>query len=78
MRVSVLAWVRKFPKLLFATKGLAQAAVHVTRLAMGEGLTGVIAATREPLNLAEARAHPDFAFKPETGEEIFHSFLHPP
>ncbi len=59
---------------LFATKGLAQAAVHVTRLAMGEGLTGVIAATREPLNLAEARAHPDFAFKPETGEEIFHSF----
>ncbi len=59
---------------LFATRGLAQAAVHVTRLAMGEGLTGVIAATREPLNLAEARAHPDFAFKPETGEEIFHSF----
>ncbi len=59
---------------LFATKGLAQAAVHVTKLAMGEGLTGVIAATREPLNLAEARAHPDFAFKPETGEEIFHSF----
>ncbi len=59
---------------LFATKGLAQAAVHVTRLAMGEGLTGLIAATREPLNLAEAREHPDFAYKPETGEEIFHSF----
>jgi phosphotransferase system enzyme I (PtsP) len=59
---------------LFATRGLSQAAVHVTRLAMGEGLTGVIAATREPLNLAEARAHPDFAYKPETGEEIFHSF----
>ena len=59
---------------LFATKGLAQAAVHVTKLAMGEGLTGVIAATREPLNLAEAREHPDFLFKPETGEEIFHSF----
>ena len=59
---------------LFATKGLAQAAVHVTRLAMGEGLTGLIAATREPLNLAEARAHPDFAYKPETGEETFHSF----
>ena len=59
---------------LFATRGLAQAAVHVTRLALGEGLTGLIAATREPLNLAEARAHPDFAYKPETGEEIFHSF----
>ena len=59
---------------LFATKGLAQSAVHVTRLAPGEGLVGTIANTREPLNLAEARAHPDFAYKPETGEDIFHSF----
>jgi len=59
---------------LFATKGLAQEAVHVTRLARGEGLVGTIATTREPLNLAEARTHPDFAYKPETGEELFHSF----
>ena len=59
---------------LYATKGLAQAAVHVTRLAMGQGLVGVIAASREPLNLDEARAHPDFAYRPETGEELFHSF----
>ncbi|KPF78203.1 peptidase [alpha proteobacterium AAP81b] len=59
---------------LFATQGLAQSAVHVTRLAMGQGLVGVIAAGREPLNLAEARAHPDFVFRPETGEEDFHSF----
>jgi len=59
---------------LHATKGLSQAAVHVTRLAMGQGLVGVIAATREPLSLAEAREHPDFAYRPETGEELFHSF----
>lgn len=59
---------------LFATRGLAQEAVHVTRLAMGQGLVGVIAATREPLSLAEAQAHPDFAYRPETGEERFHSF----
>ncbi len=59
---------------LFATQGLAQSAVHVTRLALGQGLVGVIAKTREPLNLAEARAHPDFAYRPETGEEIYHSF----
>ncbi|MBB6227032.1 phosphotransferase system enzyme I (PtsP) [Polymorphobacter multimanifer] len=59
---------------LFATQGLAQEAVHVTRLAMGQGLVGVIAARREPLNLAEAQAHPDFAYRPETGEERFHSF----
>jgi len=59
---------------LFATQGLAQEAVHVTRLAFGEGLVGKIAATREPLNLAEARADPNFAYRPETGEELFHSF----
>jgi phosphotransferase system enzyme I (PtsP) len=59
---------------LFATRGLAQEAVHVTRLAVGEGLVGTIAERIETLNLAEAAAHPDFAFRPETGEEKFHSF----
>lgn len=59
---------------LFATRGLNQSAVHVTRLAMGEGLTGVIAENIETLNLAEAKAHPDFQYRPETGEEKFHSF----
>ncbi len=58
---------------LYATQGLAQEAVHVTRLSMGQGLIGVIAATREPLNLAEAKAHPDFAYRPETGEDDYHS-----
>lgn len=59
---------------LFATRGLEQSAVHVTRLAVGEGLVGTSAAHIETLNLAEAAAHPDFAFRPETGEEKFHSF----
>ncbi len=59
---------------LFATRGLNQAAVHVTRMAVGEGLVGTIASNIETLNLAEAAAHPDFAFFPETGEERFHSF----
>jgi phosphotransferase system enzyme I (PtsP) len=59
---------------LFATRGLNQAAVHVTRLAVGEGLVGTIAGNVETLNLAEASGHPDFAFRPETGEEKFHSF----
>jgi phosphotransferase system enzyme I (PtsP) len=59
---------------LFATRGLLPEAVHVTRLAMGEGLVGTIAASRAPLNLAEASAHPSFAYRPETGEERFHSF----
>ncbi|MEP3420619.1 MAG: phosphoenolpyruvate--protein phosphotransferase [Erythrobacter sp.] len=59
---------------LFATRGLNQEAVHVTRMAIGEGLTGVIADNVETLNLAEAKAHPDFQYRPETGEEKFHSF----
>ncbi len=59
---------------LFATRGLNQSAVHVTRMAIGEGLTGTIADNVETLNLAEAKAHPDFQYRPETGEEKFHSF----
>ena len=59
---------------LFATRGLAQEAVHVTRMAVGEGLVGTIADNIETLNLAEATAHPDFSYRPETGEEKFHSF----
>lgn len=59
---------------LFATRGLKQEAVHVTRLAPGEGLVGMIAQNVETLNLDEAASHPDFAYKPETGEDLFHSF----
>ncbi|MEH3035779.1 MAG: phosphoenolpyruvate--protein phosphotransferase [Sphingomonas adhaesiva] len=59
---------------LYATRGLAPEAVHVTKLAMGEGLVGTIAANNEVLNLDEAASHPDFAYKPETGEDRYHSF----
>src|SRR6201991_911773 len=59
---------------LYATRGLAQDAVHVTKLALGEGLVGTIAQNVETLNLDEAAAHPDFAYRPETGEDEFHSF----
>ncbi len=59
---------------LFATQGLDAAAVHVTKLALGEGLVGTIAEQGEVLNLDQAATHPDFAYRPETGEERFHSF----
>ncbi len=59
---------------LYATRGLKQEAVHVAKLAMGQGLVGTIASNVETLNLDEAAAHPDFAYLPETGEELFHSF----
>jgi len=59
---------------LSATHGLRKEAVHVTRLAMGEGLVGTIAEEGRVLNLAEAATHPEFVYRPETGEERFHSF----
>ncbi|WP_265587073.1 phosphoenolpyruvate--protein phosphotransferase [Sphingomicrobium arenosum] len=59
---------------LFATHGLNREAVHKTRLEMGEGLVGTIAEQMLILNLEEASRHPQFAFRPETGEEHFHSF----
>ena len=60
---------------LFATEGLNPEAVHVTRLRVGEGLVGDIAANARPLALADAQSHPQFAYRPETGEEIYHSLL---
>jgi phosphotransferase system enzyme I (PtsP) len=58
---------------LFATQGLNPSAVHSTRLRVGEGLVGDIAAHGRPLTLDDAQHHPQFAYRPETGEEIYHS-----
>lgn len=60
---------------LFATEGLKPGAVHVTRLRVGEGLVGDIAAHARPLALADAESHPSYAYRPETGEEIYSSFM---
>jgi len=60
---------------LFATKGLKPEAVHKTRLRVGEGIVGDIAAHARPFALAEAQSHPNFAYRPETGEEIYHSLM---
>ena len=58
---------------LFAATGLAAEAIHNTRLSIGEGLIGRIAVQARPLALADAQSHPDFAYRPETGEEIYQS-----
>lgn len=60
---------------LYATEGLNKTAVHLAQLKMGQGLVGTIAASARPLNLSDAQAHPAFTYLPETGEEIYHSFL---
>ncbi|MCM2293548.1 phosphoenolpyruvate--protein phosphotransferase [Allorhizobium sp. BGMRC 0089] len=60
---------------LYATEGLNPDAVHLSQLKMGQGLVGTIAASAQPLNLSDAQAHPAYRYLPETGEEIYHSFL---
>jgi phosphotransferase system enzyme I (PtsP) len=60
---------------LYATEGLNPGAVHLAQLQMGQGLVGTIAASAQPLNLSDAQSHPAFTYLPETGEEIYHSFL---
>ncbi len=60
---------------LYATEGLKREAVHQTVLRQDEGLVGLVASEANPINLSEAQNHPAFSYRPETGEEIYHSFL---
>src|SRR5437588_9174356 len=60
---------------LYATEGLNKSAVHQTVLRSDEGLVGLVASEANPINLSDAQNHPAFSFRPETGEEIYHSFL---
>ncbi|MGZ8387903.1 MAG: phosphoenolpyruvate--protein phosphotransferase [Rhodoplanes sp.] len=60
---------------LYATEGLNRQAVHLTVMRADEGLVGLVASEASPINLSDAQAHPAFSYRPETGEEIYHSFL---
>jgi phosphotransferase system, enzyme I, PtsP len=60
---------------LYATEGLKREAVHLTVLSANEGLVGLVAREAKSVNLSEAHEHPAFSYRPETGEEIYHSFL---
>jgi len=60
---------------LCATEGLNPEAVHQTRMRVGEGLVGRVARGGPPINTANAPQTKGFRFMPETGEEIFSSFL---
>jgi phosphotransferase system enzyme I (PtsP) len=61
--------------LLMATMGLRKEAVGRTKLKENEGLVGLVSATARPLRLTDAFSHPRFSYRPETGEDPFHSFL---
>ncbi len=60
---------------LYSSQGLIPSAVHNTYLQIGEGIVGDIAAAGRPFALADAQAHPNFAYKPETGEELYSSLM---
>jgi len=60
---------------LCATEGLNATAVHQTRLRRGEGLVGRVARFNLTINTADAPASKGFRYMPETGEEIYSSFL---
>ncbi|UUX51421.1 phosphoenolpyruvate--protein phosphotransferase [Nisaea acidiphila] len=68
-------YVRRADNLLelCSTEGLNQDAVHRTLMHFGEGLVGDIAARAQSLALSDAQSHPKFAYRPETGEEIYQS-----
>src|SRR5258706_14980959 len=60
---------------LFATEGLNPEAVHNTLMKRGEGLVGRCAELAVTINEPDAQSHPAFSYRPETGEEIYHSLL---
>lgn len=60
---------------LCATEGLRADSVHSARLRVGQGLVGRIAERAEPFATDDARNAPGFRYLPETGEEIYASFV---
>ncbi len=60
---------------LFATVGLKRSAIHQTRLRVGEGIVGTVAAHTRPVAVEDCQNHPSFAYRPETGEDPFKSLL---
>ncbi len=60
---------------LAATYGLNIGAVGRTRLRVGEGIVGMVAASGDALNLADAQNHPRYVYRPELGEEEFASMI---
>lgn len=61
--------------LLMASKGLNPEAVGHVSLHTSEGLVGLVGQREEIVNLDNAPKHERFMYLPETGEEIYNSFL---
>ena len=60
---------------LCSTEGLNPESVHRTRLRVGQGLVGRIADSANSFKTGDAPSAKGFRFMPETGEEVYASFL---
>ena len=60
---------------LAATLGLHPRCIGTLRLALNEGLAGLVAEQVRPVSVADVKNHPRFKFVKESGEEAYHSFL---
>ncbi|REL35166.1 phosphoenolpyruvate--protein phosphotransferase [Thalassotalea euphylliae] len=64
--------------LLMASDGLAKGSLGYTRIGFTEGLVGLVGQREEPLNIANAHAHPHFKQAPEVQEDDLRAFLGTP
>jgi len=60
---------------LAATVGLRRECVGQLRMAIQEGLTGLVAEQVRPVAAEQAQSHPRFRYFREAGEDAYHSFL---
>lgn len=63
---------------LMASDGLSKNAFGQTTIGFSEGVIGLVGQREEPINIADAKLHPDFIHAPEVEEEDFHAFLGTP
>src|SRR5215470_5853875 len=60
---------------LAATVGLRKECIGSLRMALHEGLAGLVAEQLQPVNVEQAQNHPRFKYFKEAGEELYRSFL---
>ena len=61
--------------ILAATLGLRQQCVGTLRMALHEGLAGLVAERVQPVAVEQVKNHPRFKYFSESGEEAYQSFL---
>lgn len=60
---------------MMATDGLNATAVGAIRVAVNQGLIGLVGQREEPINLEDAQSHPNFIYEAVVGEDQFKAFL---